>query len=392
MEINSSPTNIIRNDFGITHRSTAPATDGKDVQLFVREVDGTPLHGRRKCVLMVHGRSIPSITTFDLQHNNYNYSWAQSLAQEGFDVLMFDLQGSLLSPIPQMEDPCNTSRLQQGQILMPNPIPEDQFCNSSYPFVPISSQSEWDELDTVVNWIIKNRDVDKVAFISNSAGAFAVGPYSVQHQDKVETIFFSAPIYPPNGLTNAPATLPVPGVPMTVQTKKDFKTYWDNEIINCPNQREDGMVDIVWSSLMEIDQIGGSWGKPDVQRTEGVLRFRNFTHWSWNTEAVSHGTLGQSVPVCIIYGENDKTVMQDTGVPATTFNVKKLYSDIPDDNKLMFKIACAGHQIMWETNAQLLFQYSSEWLKKGKIKNRKKGSYYRDKNGDIYEVKEPVKI
>ena len=373
MEMNSSPTNMIGKDFQITHQSTAPATEGQDVQLFIREYDGTRPDDSRKCVLMIHGRSIPSITTFDLQHNNY--SWARFLANDGFDVFMFDLQGSLLSPIPQLEDPCNTTRQQQLEILMPNPIPEGQFGNPSYPFVPITSQSEWDELHTVVKWIRTNRDVEKVAFISNSAGAFVAGPFAEQHHDMVEGVFFSAPIYPPKGLTNPPATLPVPGVPMTVQTKNNFKTLWDNELDPniCPNQREEGMVDIVWNALMEIDQIGRRWGKPDVEHTEGVLRFRNFTHWAWNTEAVSHGhgTLGQSVPVCIIYGENDKTVMQDTGVPLTTFNVKQLYRDIPGNRKLMFKIACAGHQMMWETKAELLFRYSSEWLEERKNQGQK---------------------
>lgn len=373
------------NNFRITHRSTAPATKDKEVKLFVREYDGTRPSHSRKCVLMIHGRSVPSLPTFDLEHNNY--SWAQSLAKDGFDVFMLDLQGCGLSPLPQMYDPCNTSKSDQQKFLIPNPLMYE--CDPCYKFVPITSQSEWDELNTVVDWIIENRDVRKVSIIGYSAGAFAVGPYAIQNEPKVESVFLAAPVFPPNGLTNAPATLPVGGVPMQVTTKSLFKDGWDKEIpSNCPNQREEGMVDIVWKALMDIDTIGKTWGGQNPNLTEGVLRFRTFTHWAWTTEAVSQGTLGKSIPVCIIYGENDKAVMQDTGVPATTFNVEKLYKAIPGNRKLMFKVACAGHQMVWEKNAKLLHNYSKQWLKTGEVEGREKGNFYRNKDGIISDVRE----
>lgn len=129
-------------DHQVSHQSTAPATFGQVVQLFVREYDGTPLNGRRKCVLMIHGRSSPSLTTFDLAYKNY--SWAQSLMQDGFDVFMLDFQGLGYSPLKVMEEPRNTTKQQQRDFLIPNPL--DQEYNARYPFVGTTSQSEWDEL------------------------------------------------------------------------------------------------------------------------------------------------------------------------------------------------------------------------------------------------------
>lgn len=84
----------------VAHVSAVPANAGQTVQLYVREYDGTPPgpNARRKVVLMLHGRSVPSVVAFDLQHDGGKYSWAQYLAKAGFDVFLMELTGSGLSP------------------------------------------------------------------------------------------------------------------------------------------------------------------------------------------------------------------------------------------------------------------------------------------------------
>ena len=104
---------------------------------------------------------------------------------------------------------------------------------------------------------------------------------------------------------------------------------------------------------------------------------------------MGQGTLGRSIPVCIIYGENDNTGNQTTSSPITTFSVEKLYEFIPGDSKMMFKVACGGHSMLWKKNAQnVLHNYSKQWLKNGRT--GQKGSFYRDKHGNISEVIPPV--
>ncbi len=95
---------IVTTDHMVLHVSTVPANKGEKVHLFVRERDSTPPGApSRRAVLMLHGRTVPALPGFDLDHEQY--SWAGDLAQKGFDVFVMDLQGSGRSPRPKMDDP-----------------------------------------------------------------------------------------------------------------------------------------------------------------------------------------------------------------------------------------------------------------------------------------------
>lgn len=382
---------IVTTDHQVPHVSTVPANTGELVHLFVRERDGSPPKDKkdkksRKAVLMIHGRSNGVLAGFDLGTDRYN--WALSLAQAGFDVFMLDFQGSGRSPRPKMDDPCNANPAQQS-ILIPNPLSAP--CSVNYPFQLTNSQSEWDELDTVVDYIRAHRNVGKVALIGWSAAAFAIGPYAVQHPDKVERVLFFAPVFPPNGRASkpgtrfdAPAALPVGspaaefGFPMNLTTKAGVESLWAREL-QCDRQREDGIQEFVWSSMMENDTIGRTWG-PVLPggRPEGVLRSRNAFWWGWNSTTVKlDGTLGQSVPVLIIYGEHD------IQVAAPPFSVSALYNAIPGARKLMFKVACAGHFMNWERQAKVLHHISKQWLKCGAVDGFTSGSFFVDTAGNL---------
>jgi hypothetical protein len=130
--------NIPPQDHAVPHVSTIPANLNEHVNLFVREYDGTRPHHDPEAVLMLHGRSVPALAGFDLHHGGY--SWAQDLAQAGYDVFMMDLQGSGLSPRPEMDNPCNANPAQQNAALVPNPLVAA--CPPAYPKQLGNSQSE----------------------------------------------------------------------------------------------------------------------------------------------------------------------------------------------------------------------------------------------------------
>ena len=155
----------------------------------------------------------------------------------------------------------------RSSILIPNPL--SATCPPSYPFQLINSRSDWDELDAVVDYIRNLRGVDKVALVSWSQGSFRVGPYAIQHPDKVESLLLYAPIYNPAGRAGtgpdgfgAPVALPLSGTPMTLMTRGDFMSQWDREI-KCDGQRQEGIQDVVWSTTMDNDPIGRTWGPPE---------------------------------------------------------------------------------------------------------------------------------
>ena len=382
---------IVTFDHFVPHTSTVPANAGDVVQLFLRERlrdDEKP----GKAVLMVHGRSVPILPGMDLRHDDY--SWALRLAKAGFDVFMLDFQGSGLSTRPKMNDPCNVNPAQRS-ILTPNPLSEP--CpepTATYPAQLINIGSDWDELNTVVDYIRASRGVDKVALVGLSEGAFRVGPYAIQHPDKVESVLFLAPIFNPGGRASKPGTrfdapvnLPVTspalqfGFPMTLTTKAALMASWDNDQSQqCQGQREEGVQDVAWSAIMDSDALGHTWGPvlPDGS-VEGVMRVRNPFLWGWNSNTVPlDGTLGGSVPVLIIYGEHD------TQVAAPPFSVPELYSKIPGVNKLMFKVACAGHFMVWESQRRVLHHISKQWLKHGEVEGFTSGSFFVDTEGTIF--------
>ncbi|WP_330290711.1 alpha/beta fold hydrolase [Streptomyces sp. NBC_00576] len=375
---------VTTTDHWVKHKSTVPATENEQVELFVRERDGTPPGSptNRKAVLMLHGRSVPVLAGFDLQHTSYG--WAEALAKAGYDVFMMDLTGSGRSPRPRMEDPCNVNPNQQVEVMPPLYGPRPP----SYPYVLTNSQSDQDELSTVVEYIRSTRNVSKVAFIGWSAAAFAMGPYAIKNPGKVESLFLLAPIFPPLGPSNPP-TLPAPGFPTHVLTRKSLDESWKAQV-HCTNQREADILDVVWSALMDNDPIGRTWGKVQPNgKPAGVNRFRNFVTWGWNkTTAGQDGILGGGVPVLIVHGEFDTTAntTPPNPNPALDFHVPALYDAITGLNRILVTVKCAGHSMPWEGQHKNLHNLSKHWLKQLKVEGKTKGRFVMAEDGVITQA------
>jgi pimeloyl-ACP methyl ester carboxylesterase len=342
---------IIAKDHFVPHMSLIPMdpkTPGKRtrVELFVREVRGDS-HGPRKAVLMIHGASVPVLPFADLRYESYD--WAIELAKAGLDVFMLDFQGSGLSPRPTMDDPCNVPTAEQQTLLIPNKVLSEP-CAPSYPFQLVTSQSDWDELDTVVDFIRKERDVDKVALVSWSQGSFRAGPYAAVSAQKVESLFLFAPIFNPDFRSTAPSPLPQPGTPMSLRTRSQVMGSWNGEP-KCEGQVAPGIQDVVWSAIMDNDPIGRTWG--------GVMRVRTPTLWGWNKDTPRK----INVPVLIIAGEHDRG-----GGGVQKFNA--LYDSLPPDlRKLGFTVECAGHFMQWEGRRAVLHEISKQWLRDGTVRD-----------------------
>ena len=373
----------------VPYVSTIFANKTEPVHLFVRERDGTPAGEERRPVLMLHGKTSPALPGFDLNHLDHDqksYSWAGYLAQQGgFDVFIMDLQGSGRSPRPKMDDPCNAN-LNQQNLLIPNPLSTQ--CSPAYPFQLNNSQSDWDELDRVVQFIRneahpEDAPLQKVRLVGWSAAAFQIGPYAMQHSGDVHSILFLGPAFRSAGPSNPPSTLPVPGFPMNIGTKDDFKNPWNNEQNpSCVGQREDGIVDVVWDAIMDNDVFGHHWG-PVLQsgKPEGRMRLRNAVWWGWNTSLVQLDTkfLGKAVPVLIVYGGEDKAA---TTAP---LSIVDLYNAIQGERKLMFKIACTGHFMPWESRFKDLHDISEQWLTNTHVFTKEKGSFLYTLSNDIIQ-------
>lgn len=345
----------------VPHVSTVPANEGDRVELFVREKLSADLEDRiearetleGRVVLFVHGVSVPSVPDFDLPFKDY--SWMQRLAAENFDTFSVDVTGYGFSPTPTMDDPCNMSPADQ-EIVMPNPLTHG--CVPEYGFLLTSSQTDWDEIDVVVDYIRELRGVERVSLVGWSLGGLRAGGYAARHPDKIDKLVLFAPVYQPDSAAEPPVDFPRAGVPMTLQTRMGFlQDRWESNV-RCENQLEPGIQDEVWRTIMAFDPLGAVWGPP-----EGVMRVRTAEYWGWNTQVAAQVT----APTLILVG------LQDGLLPGG----RALYRDLTRaPSKVMVEMDCATHFALWEASQyEFMHAASLEWLEGGTFRGETGGSY-----------------
>ncbi|TMA86991.1 MAG: alpha/beta hydrolase [Deltaproteobacteria bacterium] len=313
-------------DHYVHHVSTVDANYGKQVKLFVREkvrrdlqvdrdIDGDDdversrgRKGRLPVVLMIAGATQPSVSIYDIPFKDY--SWMTYLAQAGFDVFAMDLTGYGFSPRPAMDDPCNASIVQQLALLIPNPLAYT--CPPSYAF-KMAIQSDWDEMDTVVDYLRESRGVDRVSLIGWSRGGPRIGGYTARHGEKVEKlVLYSPAVYDRDRTSSEPPRDPVthrlipqPGILMQVQNVKGLLANWDTNwqdkdgkpaIPEECDPFEPAIREVLGSTSVASDALGSTWGSDGVFRAPAQN-----TLWGWN--ATDAGKI--TAPTLIIRGLRD---------------------------------------------------------------------------------------
>jgi pimeloyl-ACP methyl ester carboxylesterase len=141
---------------------------------------------------------------------------------------------------------------------------------------------------------------------------------------------------------------------MTKQSRDDLTALWNRQV-GCADQYDQAVLNAVWSSMLESDPVGATWGA-------GVRRAPQVTSWGWNAKAVA----ATHVPTMMVTGEHDKQVLSP--------RVRDLYADIGASQKTLIELACSSHNAMWEKNHLLLFQASLEWLTKSTVNGLQQGT------------------
>ena len=369
------PESIQTTDYLVPHISTVPANAGKRVELFVREKVESRRRGKAPVVLMIAGATISVVPAFDLQFENY--SWMEYLATAGFDVFAMDFTGYGLSPRPMMDDPCNNATSDQQSYLLPKPLAQP--CSPSYPFQLTSLQSDWDEIDRVVDYLRQVRNVDKVSLVAWSRGGNRAGGYTARHPEKVEKLFLYAPgRYFRLNPSDPPVVLPLPGVPSTVVGSADLHKLWD---INggtaapftrmCDNQYTPAIRPVITSTQLDFDPLGSTWG------TAGVRRSPLFPSGDmlsgWNAKFAGQVT----VPTLIIRGD------LDTSIPLS--DIQDLLGDlVAVPQKVFVHVACGSHSLVFENQHMSLLNASVEWLLHGTFAGQFNGSFAVDTAGQVH--------
>lgn len=161
---------IIESDYKI-----ASITDGLGMLIRNKHLNDAEHRLPVDSVLFVHGATYGSTSTFDYPVEEE--SWMDAMAGEGFDTWCIDLPGYGLSDRPSaMDEPASNNA----------PI--------------IDTQHAVAELDRAVDFILKDRGIDKINLIGYSWGSAIVGAYAGQFSEKVGKIVLSGALWVNPGL------------------------------------------------------------------------------------------------------------------------------------------------------------------------------------------------
>ncbi len=338
---------LLRIDHYVPVVSKAPSIPGQISQLYVREVvlASSALQKSESpgVLLFVHGAGTPAEVAFDPSIRGY--SWMAYLARAGFDVFSVDMTGYGRSTRPlAMNDACNAMKESRAQFV-PQLIRAN--CTPSRTQAITTMDSDWHDIDTVVDHLRALRRVEKVSLLAWSQGGPRAAGYAARNPAKVAKLVVLAPAYNRSGPLQAPTALPTVDGPMSVQTQAEFKANWDRQI-GCPAQYDVAIVPTLWNDFRESDPVGASWGA-------GVRRAPQVPTWGFNQAVVAK----MQTPFLMLVGSHDKQIVPE--------RVRELFADLGAKQKLYVELACASHNAMWEKHRELLFKASLDWLREGAV-------------------------
>jgi pimeloyl-ACP methyl ester carboxylesterase len=337
----------------VPHVSTVPANLGQTVGLSVRErflASATRSASSAPVVLMIHGGYAPSPVAYDLPYRDF--SLMESFARAGCRVFAMTHTGYGSSPKPMMDDPCNVAPEFQ-HLLIPHILKEPQA--PRYPFKLVSSQTEFDEIETVANFIRERCAVDRINLYGWSTGAPRAGGFAAQHPDKVDKLILVAPaqFFPSD---TPPAQMPEPGSPTILQTWDVLMGRRWQDDVHCPNQVDDPAVrDVLWRELMEADGLGATWEASG----RGLMRAPNRMNYGWRINAAKI-----QAPTLVLLGEFDNYEQR-----------RDSWKGLRVEHKVFIKVRCASHFMQFEYARYVLQNAARQWIENGSVDGVRSGEF-----------------
>ena len=153
----------------ITNESFVPSAM-PGVSLYVRNKHpaGMTYFTPERTVLFVHGATYPAETAFDLRLDGF--SWMEYIARRGFDVYLLDVRG-------------------YGRSTRPPAM--DAKASANPPFADTADARA--DVHAVVEYIKRDRALEKLCLIGWSWGCATMGSYAAEHPENVERLVLFAP-------------------------------------------------------------------------------------------------------------------------------------------------------------------------------------------------------
>jgi alpha-tubulin suppressor-like RCC1 family protein/pimeloyl-ACP methyl ester carboxylesterase len=363
----------------------------------------------QKAVVMVHGRTVEGVSAFDLQYQDY--SFMEQLARAGIDTFTFNHLGmGRSSGFTAMSNACNGSlpacldigqtcpppvgvlcdcgpvptfgvndKNQQGSTRYLNPNPRNALCSHTTSTRFTTTNTLVQDVDAEVNDALAKSGLSKVTLLGYSAGGIDVGNYLGVADDptraartaKIERAIFVASLFgSPQVTDNEPGggsgfhSFPMGLMDRSSATAGGFNI--DNVL--CPGQRDDGIIDPIWTAVKARDSVGSGWGPSQTPAANGGLsRFPHASRWGWTPSAAARIT----IPVLVMQG------LRDNVVPIASSS--NLYGALTGTtSKTIVQVGCGSHSIFWEGCSgplcngwtgphYTIFKNSRDWIQTGMI-------------------------
>jgi pimeloyl-ACP methyl ester carboxylesterase len=226
-------------------------------------------------------------------------------------------------------------------------------------------QSDWDEIDRVVDFARGFRGVDTVSIIAWSRGGPRAGGYAASHPEKVDRLFLYSPAVYDRFGPSAPPLLPEPGFLMQLNTPSNAAANWDI-MVGCSNQFNPEVRAHVAATDIEQDPAASAWGDGKLWRAP----VQN-TLWGWNAETARR----LQMPAIIIRGD------LDTQAPGPL--QRDLFADLATRRKVFVTVTCASHFMVWENQHMILLNASAEWLRSGTFADQMAGVFVVGTDGRV---------
>jgi pimeloyl-ACP methyl ester carboxylesterase len=308
----------------------------------------------------------------------------ETLARAGIDAFAVNLLGVGLSDRFIMDDPCSANPALQQTLLIPNPLSAP--CAAPLPFHFTNTNAERDQLNAVIDDVLSRTGVSQVTLHGWSQGGSTVGDYALHYPDKVKNIIFQSPGGQGNvqpTCCNPPNPLPQPGFPIGALQTRDvlFNNRWGSQV-KCAGQRDPAILDPIWGAVRASDPVATKWGPTDPQTGEpgGLLRAPSVDVWGWSP---MYTVPNVTVPALFLWGYLDNIA------PNQALDE---YPAIGSSKKVLVKIACASHFMIWESSAsaswpggphKVLQDAAVEWIKSETYQGKSLGTFQVDANGNI---------
>ena len=312
---------IIKSDYRIPS-----VREGYGIQLRNKHLNDEDHRLPDNPVLFVHGATYGASGTFDYAVDGE--SWMDRMAGEGFDAWCLDLLG-------------------YGESDRPEEMAEA--AENNEPIVDTAHAVR--EVDRAMDFILKDRGLERISLIGYSWGSAICGRYAGEHADKVDRLVLCGPLWVEKS-ENAMRSGPALGAYRTVNVESMMKR-WSTGL-----------------DASEIDAIVGSdvrqkWCEdvvrcdPEFEST-GVMRaptgvFKDYEHCATTGEPwYEPERINSSVLVVVADQDAETTVSQGQKIFSRLVNAAE---------KRMTVIGGGTHSLFMENNRRALFDVVSGFLR-----------------------------